>query len=176
MSSIYYTLTPRVILAIVGQSGVGKTTMAITMQKHGIPTIVSYTTRPMRDGETNGVEHIFVTPDKKPDKKDMLAYTKFGGYEYWAETSQVKRLVTYVVDEDGLRYLKQNFSKKYVIFSIYLKRDTSDIDNERKKRDNGRKLIDEKDYDIVINNTYTEEEFKNKIAELTENILNIMRP
>ena len=43
-----------IVIAIVGPSGSGKTTMANIMAENGIPTIVSFTTRPMRDGETNG--------------------------------------------------------------------------------------------------------------------------
>ena len=55
-----------VIITIVGPSGSGKTTMANIMSENGIPTIVSYTTRPMREEETNGKEHWFVTPEDKP--------------------------------------------------------------------------------------------------------------
>ena len=38
-----------IIITIVGPSGSGKTTMANIMSENGIPTIVSYTTRPMRE-------------------------------------------------------------------------------------------------------------------------------
>ena len=49
------------IIAIVGPSGSGKTTLAEYFQRQFcIPTIVSYTTRPMRAGEANGREHWFV--------------------------------------------------------------------------------------------------------------------
>ena len=70
------------IVAIVGASGSGKTQLTLYAQRFGYPVICSYTTRPMREGETNGVEHIFVTEDKMPTKDNMLAYTFFGGYHY----------------------------------------------------------------------------------------------
>ena len=54
-----------VIIAIVGRSGSGKTYMAEFLRKKmNIPTIVSYTTRRKRPGETDGVEHfaiVFIT-------------------------------------------------------------------------------------------------------------------
>lgn len=47
-----------VIIAIVGTSGSGKTHMAEFLRnKLNIPTIVSYTTRPKRSWEKEGVEH-----------------------------------------------------------------------------------------------------------------------
>ena len=63
----------KTIVAIVGASGSGKTQLTLYAKKLGYPVICSYTTRPMREGETNGVEHIFVTADKMPKKDKMLA-------------------------------------------------------------------------------------------------------
>lgn len=68
-----------IIIAIVGASGSGKTYMAELLRNQlNIPTIVSYTTRQKRLGETNGVEHYFIKDSDIPDKNDMLAYTLFG--------------------------------------------------------------------------------------------------
>ena len=88
-----------IIITIVGPSGSGKTTMANIMSENGIPTIVSYTTRPMREEETNGKEHWFVTPEDKPQMSEMIAYTQFGEHEYWATLQQAKqKICTYVID------------------------------------------------------------------------------
>ena len=71
------------ILAIVGPSGSGKTTLAEHLKdKLNIPVIVSYTTRPIRDGEIDGKDHHFVSEQDMPPHEKMLAYTKFGGYHY----------------------------------------------------------------------------------------------
>ena len=94
-----------VIITIVGPSGSGKTTMANIMSENGIPTIVSYTTRPMREEETNGKEHWFVTPEDKPQMSEMIAYTQFGEHEYWATLQQaMQKICTYVSEEKGLKY------------------------------------------------------------------------
>ena len=56
-----------VIIAIVGASGSGKTHMAEFLRnKLNIPTIVSYTTRPKRSWEKEGIEHHFISKDKFP--------------------------------------------------------------------------------------------------------------
>lgn len=163
-----------VVIAIVGPSGSGKTTMANVMAENGIPIIVSYTTRPMRDTETNGKEHWFVKSSEKPDSSVMLAYTKFGGYEYWATESQVRntRMCTYVIDEKGLTYLQKHFGNKFVVFSVYLDRDPETIrkdgiEQSRMDRDKDRDAIPFEKYDYIIHNNYSLEEFTNKIKNLT---------
>lgn len=146
----------KTIVAIVGASGSGKTQLSLYANKFGYPVICSYTTRPMREGETNGVEHIFVTEDKMPTKDKMLAYTFFGGYHYWAEKSQVDdNLPTlYVIDEKGLVDLKSNYKDEYKIFCVYVKRPNNDVDKKRQERDNDRIKIDPADIDMEIVNDY----------------------
>lgn len=146
----------KTIVAIIGASGSGKTQLSLYANKFGYPVICSYTTRPMREGETNGVEHIFVTEDNMPTKDKMLAYTFFGGYHYWAEKSQVdNELPTlYVIDEKGLIDLKQNYKNEYKIFCVYVTRTDNDVDQKRKDRDNDRVEIDPSDIDMNIVNDY----------------------
>ena len=48
-----------IIVALVGPSGCGKTTLGKYLKDMGFNWISSYTTRPMREGETDGVEHKF---------------------------------------------------------------------------------------------------------------------
>lgn len=52
------------IIAIMGLSGVGKTTVANELSKKlDISMAVSYTTRPKRPNETHGVDYTFITND-----------------------------------------------------------------------------------------------------------------
>lgn len=49
------------IVAIIGPSGAGKDTVAdIIADMMGFEKLISYTTRPMREGEKQGREHHFV--------------------------------------------------------------------------------------------------------------------
>jgi guanylate kinase len=153
----------KIIVAIVGKSGSGKTVLSKQLkEKCGIPYICSYTTRPMRSGERDGVEHIFLPHDTTiPDKKDMLAYAYFGGYHYWALHDQIEDIVTYVIDEKALVEMIDKFSDRYDIIKVYVDRDYIDVDDERMKRDDVRLCLDSTFYDIVINNNGTYDEFVN---------------
>lgn len=143
-----------VIVAIVGKSGSGKTVLSKQLkEKYNIPYICSYTTRPMREGETDGVEHIFLPCDTViPEKEDMLGYAYFGGYHYWALHSQVERVVTYVIDELALSEMEQKFGDRYTIIKVYVDRDNINVDPERMKRDDDRIVMDDSFYDIIITN------------------------
>ena len=155
----------KTIVAIIGASGSGKTQLSLYVSRYGFPVICSYTTRPMREGETDGVEHIFVTDDKIPSKDDMLAYTFFGGYHYWSEKSQVDdNLPTlYVIDEKGLVDLKNRSNGEYKVFCVYVTRFNNDVDDARKERDHDRIELCDDDIDMKIVNDY------NSLEDFLEN-------
>lgn len=129
------------ILCIIGPSGSGKTTLAEALVPAGINTIRSYTTRPMRPGEQNGRDHIFIDDAdacRLLTVRRPLAYTRFGGYRYFALWEQLglspasegssrrlandhSHILSYVIDEAGYHtimsevtygsdYMKVNFA------------------------------------------------------------------
>ncbi len=155
-----------VIICIVGASGSGKTTASMILQKQfGWNAIVSYTTRPMRQGEKNGVDHWFVKSSQVPDKSKICAYTKFGGYEYWTEWNQFMTLFpcVYVIDEKGLIDLQSKESSPFpfTLITIKINRDNlSDIEEKRKERDSERIQIPDECYDYIINNNGSMEQFR----------------
>lgn len=165
-----------VIIAIVGPSGSGKTVMAEYLERElGIPTIVSYTTRPMRENEVDGVGHYFVTIDAMPHVYEMLAYTEFGGYYYWANKSQVSEVCSYIIDELGLMRLYSKFHNNYDIVPIQIVRDqdilTQTIDSERLQRDQDRVALEDLTYRVVIKNNGTLDEFYKTISRTIKSIL-----
>lgn len=52
------------MIVLCGKSGSGKSLIAKHLEEMGIQRIVTYTTRPMRDGEIDGVDYHFVTEGK----------------------------------------------------------------------------------------------------------------
>ena len=158
------------IIAIVGESGVGKDTFARMLSEvTGKPILVSYTTRPRREGEVNGREHIFVSTCKTP-WRNMLAHCHYGGYEYWTELSQVKDSAIYVVDERTLVELRLN--PRYNVTSILvtrsrMKRMKSGITLERMHRDSERMLSPAYyKYNYIIQNEGTLEDLRETTQKL----------
>ena len=156
-------------LCIIGSSGSGKTTIERLLEQTfplHFKRLVSYTTRPMREGETQGVEHQFVKCLENTD--DQLAYTKYGDYEYWAKTSDIVpgKVNTYVIDVEGFRFLQRYFADKLEIRVMYVKRSKrDDIDEDRKERDRDRMELTPDDIDILFRN-------EGSISDLIANVRN----
>lgn len=145
------------IICIVGESGCGKTTLMVDLcERYNVPYISSYTTREMRPGETDGVEHKFVRKEDVPSHDRMFAYTEFGGHEYWTTHEQIEKnpLVTYVIDEKGVEYMKNKLDPdKYDIVLVkVVRKDLSGISSARKDRDKDRIEIPDGEYNLIINN------------------------
>ncbi len=137
-------LRPRVI-CLYGLSGVGKTSASRYLESLGCNVVCSYTTRPKRDGERNGIDHYFV--NVVPPEEEMLAYTRYGNYEYWALTRDLtsEAINVYVVDEAGINEMSYNNDIK--IFPVRIERPyalkrRSGVSRERIKRDeSGREKL-----------------------------------
>lgn len=166
------------IIAIVGASGSGKTYLSKLLQNElGVFLIVSYTTRPMRDGEIEGLDHYYIQNAYQFRREQMLSYTRFADKEYFALEEQVppQGYCAYVVDEKGLRYLKENKSHKFNIVSIRVEVSIDtlikrEIDICRINRDNDRELLPHNYYDYIIVNNGTIEEFDNAIYNTFKHI------
>lgn len=160
------------LITITGSSGAGKDTVArILSEMTGYEVLCSYTTRPMREGEEEGREHHFVKSCDVPKEK-MLAYTVYGGYEYWATIDQIKGTVIYVIDEDGLRELYSRFPKIPTIH-VYLNATLEDrkvrgIALERIERDECRKLLPDSFYQYILHNVGTKEELRKMVGCFVE--------
>lgn len=164
------------IITIIGKSGAGKDTVARMLSYiTGYDLICSYTTRPMRAGEVEGREHHFVKECHTPKEK-MLAYTEYGGYEYWTEADQVKGTAIYVIDEKGLVALSEAFPDIDLV-NIYVsaKPETlkaRGIEPERTQRDEHRVRLDIDVFDYVVFNNGTEFDLFNTVSAIGMNLRN----
>ena len=52
------------MIEIIGKNGAGKTYLANRLNQLGFQRVVGYTTRPMREGEINGVDYFFITKEE----------------------------------------------------------------------------------------------------------------
>ena len=162
------------LITITGPSGAGKDTVArMLYEMSGYKVLCSYTTRPKREGEIDGVEHYFVEKCNVPRDK-MLAYTQYGGYEYWVSLDQVTNNNIYVIDEDGLKSLCKKFPG-IELFKICVSANVSSrlhrgVSLERIDRDKNRKKLPLEFYDAVIFNSGSVIELYNKVLAVKYSI------
>ena len=112
------------IILLVGESASGKDSLAKRLEQDGYKILKSYATRPKREGEGN--THIFIKPEEVLQyKNDMIAYTKIGEYEYFATYQQLYENDIYIIDPQGVNYMKKKIKDiKPIIIYINVDKQT----------------------------------------------------
>lgn len=178
------------IYCILGMSGVGKSTIAkkISMRLN-MPIIVSYTSRPKRPGEIEGIDYHYVDnkyfDDNLDDFIEKRDYTVYNGlvWKYGYKKSSFNNKNTdylVVIDPSGYQAFKQYFGKSQICpiliqapYGILYERAKKRGDNlkeiERRLADDFNKFenfMKEENYETVYNFTDLETAIKT-----TENII-----
>lgn len=94
------------VFLVAGETSSGKDTFVQKICADcGYKQLISYATRPRRDGE--GETHVFISEDDVKEYVDkMIAYTKIGEFEYFATVPQLYDSDFYVIDPQGIDYMK----------------------------------------------------------------------
>ena len=152
---------PNMLVLLVGKSGSGKTTLEKELVNNfGFKSVKSYTTRPKR--VTNEENHQFVTKEEFDALENKVAYTCFNGYEYCATKEQLDNATIYVIEPDGIEYLRQNYSRNF--FIVYIDTDNNVCENRMHKRGD--------DYNVVKSRIFNDEiEFEN-FANIADVVIN----
>ena len=75
------------LIALTGKSASGKTTLAkMLTENFRYDKVITYTTRPMRDNETNGVDYFFVTEEEFYDMVQNDRFVEYQEYKVDKET------------------------------------------------------------------------------------------
>jgi len=161
------------ILAIVGNSGSGKTTIAEYIERnYGIKMIESHTDRPKRFPDEIG--HTFHTKESydKLKKEDMIAWTEWNGTRYCCLKQDVLPANTYVIDEKGLQMMTTLYKYDYKVFSLKVERPyndrVKDVGIERVERDNNKFWMPDKSFDYVLDNSGTLDDLEAEIDFIVE--------
>lgn len=184
----------RKIFTILGKTCVGKDTLAkLVSEKTGYPIALSFTTRPKRNGETEGVEYNFIDKQCFLDlvNKDLLAectsYDVASG-EVWyygltKEELEKGKYVIAIVNPEGYRQIKKIYGNKVCSILIesdiktridrYLNRD--EVDDIKALECCRRVVVDEKDFkdvvtDYKVMNTNKEEAY-NKLLGIINSVV-----
>ncbi len=169
------------IVLVVGESGSGKDTLVNAVcEKYGYKKLISYTTRPMRNDINDRKSHIFVTNEEFNKLENIVAYTEFNGYKYCATQEQVEQADFYIIDCEGVKYLKEHYKGDKDIITVHIDVPTADRFLRMRKRDDTFKAMDRINHDneafaevndlcdITINN---ESRDINSNVEMLKNIL-----
>lgn len=117
----------KIIIAICGPSASGKDYLARVLCDNktlgDVNKIVRDTTRPMRDGEEDGREYNFMSPQaflENARNKKYIEYSKYRGWHYGASKDVVKEGINIgVFDYQGLE--KLIYKGEYFVIPVYCK-------------------------------------------------------
>lgn len=161
----------RKIFAIIGKASTGKDTLTKMLSETlELPTALSFTTRPMRVGETQGTEYNFISDDCFWDlhERDLLAeYTSYevANGETWhygltKEELEKAEYILVIINPEGLRRITEMYGNKVCSILIdapadvrikrYLDRDT--VTEGKAEECCRRFLADNKDFKDLITN------------------------
>ena len=116
------------VVCLVGQIASGKTTLAKYLEQSGFERVVTYTTRPPREGETDGEDYIFLPESdflKRQEEGFFAEHTEYEaefGHVYYGTSKEsfetpggIRKVI--VLNPAGVMTLKE---AGYDIFVVYL--------------------------------------------------------
>lgn len=182
----------RKIFAIIGKASTGKDTLTSMLgEVLEMPIALSFTTRPMRTGEKQGVEYNFISDEVFWDLHGNNSLAEYTSYEVasgetWhygltREELEKGEYILVIVNPDGLEQLKEIYGNKICSILIdapadvrikrYLDRD--EVTETKAEECCRRFLVDQKDFkylstDYTVNNV-------GDLKEVFKSLENIVR-
>lgn len=110
------------LFCILGETASGKTTLVEKLcRETGMSQVISYATRPRREGESDN--HFFVDEsvyEKMKKNGEVAAYTQIGDFKYWCTKQQLYDNSIYVIDPVGVETLEGLGLEDIDLCSIYI--------------------------------------------------------
>lgn len=113
------------IIALVGASGSGKTTIGKELEKNGIVQIVSHTTRAPREGEIEGVDYYYINKETF-DTLEKIEEVEYNGQFYCFSKSEVDAKLEendtlyVVIDRHGYEQMKAAYGDMVIGIFLYI--------------------------------------------------------
>jgi guanylate kinase len=169
-------------IVLVGKSGSGKDSIAKILTNKGYKLVLSYTTRPIRENETDGVEYNFCSKDdflNKIENNELLEYRKYytllnnePDIWYYGTPKDISERSIIIVDKQGLIDIKKHIE----VTSFYIHVE-NDIRKQRAEKRGSfdisewnRRLIDDniKFENIIdeVNYVIYNKDLKNSVNEI----------
>ena len=169
------------MLVLVGPSASGKTEVAnILINKYGMVRMVTYTTRPMRINEVNGISYHFVSVDefmKLKDNDEFVETVEYNGNYYGTRKKDVSDDKIVILEPKGLIEFNNKMRDRIVSFylevseverinrMIYRQDNMEDIEKRIQNDKEAFKDIDDVDF-TISNEHITLNDLATKIYKL----------
>jgi guanylate kinase len=167
-------------IILVGKAASGKDYARKILEKKSYTYGISYTTRPPRADEKEGLDYFFVSVEKFQDMEALdlwYEYVVFNGWYYGTTKSQFyENCNVFIMTPKGLSHLTENDRNESLVIYFEIKEDirrermnlrqgNADSVERRIEADNVD-FTDFNDYDVLINQEqYTEEYLMNIIND-----------
>lgn len=174
------------IIALFGESASGKDTIQKYIIKHMVNTqsIISYTTRPKREYEKDGIDYHFIDDNQFKDnisQKKMLEYTKFRKWYYGTGIDSLSptKINIGVFNIDGLNILLKDKRLRVAPIYIYapdkirLKRSLNREKNPDCAEICRRFLADKKDFEKINFPYLTYKNIKSEITIIEDTFIRV---
>jgi guanylate kinase len=106
-------------IILVGKAASGKDYASKIFETLGYPYQISYTTRPMRDGEVHGKDYYFIPEYKFQDLVKMnffYEHVSFNGWQYGTSNAQMKKSeCTFIMTPSGLVHMSEEDRKSSLV-------------------------------------------------------------
>lgn len=132
-------------ISISGMGGSGKSYLADRLYEYGLAKVISHTSRPPRDNETNGVDYNFVQDTYfVENQKNFIEIQQFNDWWYGAKKDQFDDPKSYIITPSGLDEVKLKYPVLYSdILKVFVKPKLSVI--KRRLSDRGNSSADDAD-------------------------------
>lgn len=163
------------MLLLCGKTCAGKNLIQNELIKLGMKSVVTYTTRPKREKEVDGVEYHFINKEEFLEKEEQGFFAESTSYkvatgDVWYYGSAIDDLTedkVIIVNPEGLKKLKEMPNLNPVSFYILV--DEEVIWNRLRKRgDNAseaRRRLEEDDKDFKGIDVYIDYAFRNDLIK-----------
>lgn len=139
-------------IILVGKAASGKDYFKDYLIKRGFKTSTSHTTRPMRDGETNGKTYHFTSKfifKVKAFFGYFFEYKEFNGWLYGTSKKEMKKGEVFIFTPGGVKDLPQEFLDNSIVVFFDIRENIRKIRLEKRSDSDQvwrRLLADEKDF------------------------------
>jgi len=176
------------IIIISSPSGAGKTTICnkIIKKNNNIKLSISYTTRPKRKNETNGVDYFFVNKKKfiQLKKQNFFIETAnvfdhlYGSpYKYIEKTFRADNYILFDIDWQGAKRLRRKFNRNDIIDIFILPPSKFELKKRLTKRGRDNNIEIKKRLSLAVSEIGHYNEYKYNIVNdnINQTVNNILK-